>query len=136
MHNKSKLKNRRQYERVYIEHDRSPAERKQISNLRRLVNVAGRNRLRVQNSRAVFAQQDEDQNNDEYNSRVRDTGNTIYAQSDNNRDYPRPRKPTYFGYTRNTDEHRYDRQERDERNRDSGRYSYDRDQPRDRNTRR
>ena len=134
MQNKSKPKDKRQYERVYIEHDRSPAERKQISNLRKLVNVAGRDPLRVQGSRVVFAQQDEDRNNNEYNSRVRDTGNTRYAQSDNNREYPRSRKPTYFGYTRNTDEHRYDRQEQDERNRDSVRYSYDRDQPRDRNT--
>ena len=88
MQNKSKLKDKKQYERVYIEHDRSPAERKQISNLRKLVNVARSDRLHVQCSRVVFAQQDEDRNNDEYNSRVREPGNTRYAQSDNNRDYP------------------------------------------------
>ena len=86
MQYKSKLKDKRQYERVYTEHDRSAAKRKQISNIRKLVNVAGRDRLRVQGSRLVFGQQDEDRKNDEYNSRVRDTGNTRYAQSDNNRD--------------------------------------------------
>ena len=58
MQNKSKLKYKRQCESVYIEHDR-----KQISNLRKLVNVAGRDRLRVQGSRVVFAQLDEDRNN-------------------------------------------------------------------------
>ena len=67
MQNKSKLKDKRQYERVYTEHDRSAAERKQISNLRKLVNVADRDRLRVQGSRVVFG----------HRMRIEKTMNTI-----------------------------------------------------------
>ena len=51
---KSNLKRHRNYENVYIEHDRSRAERSQISSLRTLVQAVGKDKVRMRGNRVVY----------------------------------------------------------------------------------
>lgn len=58
MRSKQKLQNKRNYERVYIEYDRPRDQRNQISNLRALVQVVGRDKLHVRGSRIFVNNRD------------------------------------------------------------------------------
>lgn len=123
MKNKSKLKDIRQYERVFIEHDRPRAERNQISNLRRLVNVVGRDRLRVQGSRVVFTEQDEDRSRGERNHNDGHSSSTrnVHEYSGRGQSGHRHRQNSYL--ERDMEGRRHTRQGAERREYDSRRSS-------------
>lgn len=125
MKNKSKLMATRSYERVFIEHDRPKSERNQISNLRTLVNAVGRDRLRVQGSRLVFTQQD-----DNRNTRERDYSDRYWKNSRNSRDTGnRDHSRRNFHSDQETEDRGYSRQHdgrrENDRRRPSSRYNQD-----------
>ena len=138
MRNKSKLKERRQYEAVYIEHDRTLSESNQISNLRKLVTAVGGDRLRVQGSRVVFAQHaDEEMNHRDNYHRHRGT-DTRDRESESDRGHFQSRRRRYSGHNRDNEEYRYERRDRNTSNRNYGRSNrgYDGEQSRSRYSRR
>lgn len=100
MRSKSKLKDNRRYENVYIEHDLPKQQRVFNSNMRTIVNTLGRDKLQIRGSRIDIMKQ----NDDEYRA-TQDRG----SHRDRNEGSARPRDSNYS--TRSSEQDRRARNE-------------------------